>query len=308
MLKKRHQVVIVFAVLTTLVSGCDSSKDKYKKFTEALSGYTTALDGLLQASAPIAIEASSEQLIDQIKLPEGNTTSEQSVIVQQNLQTYNNRSDIDKERLQLIFDLRSHIHLLNQYFQLLRDLASSNAPEDTKKETQNVFDNLEGLGNKLVSEPKFPTARFSTIKDAASSLAEVIVSSKINSALREELEKRKGTIQNQLLLQEALLGAITDDIKAELKDIEQLREGRLVAREYGTGKIADPEDWISKRRKILNLQTKIVELNETSQIAKDFRIVFEDFVKGDFNSKRLDNITDRMNNLTKVIQSVVPAK
>jgi hypothetical protein len=167
---------------------------------------------------------------------------------------------------------------------------------------------LEGLGTKLVGEPKFPKYQFAILKNAVPSLAEVIVSSKINSALKEELEKRKVPIQNQLLLQQVLLAAITDDIKADLKDIEQLREGRLVAREYGTGKIDSPEDWISKRRKILNLQTKIVELNETSQIAEEFRKVFEDFVKGDFNSKRLDSITKKMNRLTEFIRTVVPAE
>jgi len=302
MLKKRHQVVIVFAVLTTLISGCDSSKDKYKKFTEALTGYTTALDGLLQASAPIAIEATSEQLIDQIQTPEG------SAISQQNIKNYENSSQEDKERLQLISDLRVHINLLNEYFQLLKDLASSGAPEETKNQTKEVFASLEGLGTKLVSEPKFPKDQFAILKNAVPSLAEVIVSSKINSALREELEKRKVPIQNQLLLQQVLLAAITDDIKADLKDIEQLREGRLVAREYGTGKIDSPEDWISKRRKILNLQTKIVELNETSQIAEEFRKVFEDIVKGDFNSKRLDSITKKMNRLTEFIRTVVPAE
>ena len=308
MLKKRHQVVIVFAVLTTLVSGCGSTTDKYKKFAEALTGYTTALDGLLQASAPISIEASSEQLIQQIQTPEGSTTSQQNIIVQKNINNYENSSKLDKERLQIISDLRSHIQLLNEYFQLLKYLASSDAPEETKNQTQEVFTSLEGLGTKLVGEPKFPKDQFTILQGVVPSLAKVIVSSKINSALREELEKRKVPIQNQLLLQQALLAAITDDIKADLKNIEQLREGRLVAREYGTGKIANPEDWISKRRKILNLQTKIVELNETSQIAEDFRKVFEDFVKGDFNSKRLDNITERMNNLTKVIQTVVPAE
>lgn len=307
MLTKRHQVVIVFVVLTTLISGCDSTKDKYKKFAEALTGYTTALDGLLQASTPIAIEATSEQLIQQIQTPEGNTSSQQNII-QQNTKNYEDSSKLDKERLQIISDLRSHIHFLNKYFQLLRNLASSDAPEETKNQTQEVFTSLEGLGNKLVGEPKFPKDKFAILKNTVPSLTGVIVSSKINSALKEELEKRKEPIQHQLLLQQALLTAITDDMKADLEDIEQLREGRLVAREYGTGKIANPEDWISKRRKILNLQTKIVELNETSQIAKDFRMVFEDFVKGDFNSKRLDNITERMNNLTKVIQTVVPAE
>jgi hypothetical protein len=133
MLNKRHQVVIVFAVLTTLISGCDSTKDKYKKFAEALTGYTTALDGLLQASAPIAIEATSEQLIDQIQTPEG------SAISQQNIKNYENSSQEDKERLQLISDLRAHINLLNEYFQLLKDLASSGAPEETKNQTKEVF-------------------------------------------------------------------------------------------------------------------------------------------------------------------------
>ena len=138
MLKKRHQVVIVFVVLTTLISGCDSTKDKYKKFAEALTGYTTALDGLLQASAPIAIEATSEQLIQQIKTPEGSTSSQQNII-QQNTKNYEDSSKLDKERLQIISDLRSHIHFLNKYFQLLRNLAYSDAPEETKNQTQEVL-------------------------------------------------------------------------------------------------------------------------------------------------------------------------
>lgn len=297
MIKKAHQVVMIIVVFATLTTGCKNLNEKYAKFANAMSGYSTALDKLLKVSEPIAVEATSEQLIQ--------VDTDQK----QDFQVYKTNSAEDIERLELLTHLRTHTRLLGQYFHLLYELASSNAPERTAKEVENVVSGLESVSQQLISSKKFPTKNFSIAKKVVPSLANIAVNSKINSALKAELEKRKQTIQNQILLQQVLLAVITDDLKADLDDIQQLREVRLVSKPYGDTKIplGEQQSWINKRGMVMNLRSKMIELEETREIAGEFRKVFEDFIKGKLNSKSVENITQRMNNIIEVAQTV-PSK
>lgn len=293
-IKIRQRVVVTLAVVAALAGGCRNSNDQYNRFAQALTGYTNALDQLLKVSGPIAIEATSEQLIQM------DTDDAQDFTIYQGV------SQTNTKRLELLGHLRSHTRLLGQYFALITELATSNTPNTTAEATKNIVSGLEAVSKQLISSDKFPQQTFTDAQENIPALVNVAVSSKINDAIREELELRKEMIQNQLLLQEVLLNVIIDDVKSDINDIHVVREERIIATPYGTTKIPakDQQDWIDQRGKIMILQSKIVELEEARKVSGEFRSVFEDFVSGRLNYRSLERITAQMNEIAEVAETV----
>lgn len=55
----------------------------------------------------------------------------------------------DRDRIDILQNLRKHNQLLERYFNLLWELATSNAQDQTYREIESVVQNLNTIGNKL---------------------------------------------------------------------------------------------------------------------------------------------------------------
>lgn len=287
MRKKNHlPVIIAVAIATTFLSACRST-DEYKKLAQAGTNYSNALNQLLDLAVATRINESSEELLLQDR--ENNQTS----------RDYNDFSDSDSNRIDLINRLKKHNSLLSKYFKLLQDLAGSDAPERTQTAIGGVIDNLNRIGQTL------RTSNLIENKEVFQGIGKLIVSSKIRGALKEELEKRNQTIMLELKTQQELLNVLSTQIKGELKGIQDRQELRLVINPLlKPMPIADEDSWIATRRDLLTQELTAAELETASQALGDFQNIFQDFVEGKSSSGRINALLTDIENLLSVIEKL----
>lgn len=279
-------VIVTVAILTTFLSGCRSTGE-YKKLAEAGTNYSNALNELLDLAVATRINESSEELLLQDRT------------INRTFDNYKKFSDSDSNLIDLVNRLKKHNSLLSKYFQLLQDLAGSNAPERTQTAIGGVIDNLNTVGQTL------RTSDLIKNKDVFQGIGKLIVSSQIRGALKEELEKRNQTIIIELKTQQELLNILSTQIKSELKGIQDRQELRLVIEPLLKPTVIDSEDaWITTRRKLLTQEVTAAELETASQALGDFQSIFQDFVEGRSSSARIDSLLTDIEDLLSVIEKL----
>ncbi|MEH2095019.1 hypothetical protein [Nostoc sp.] len=268
--KNLHQVVIIFVLIASITTGCRST-DEYKKFANAGSQYTNAVDKLLDTASNIRIDTTSEQLLRNDR------------ILNQTIEDYQKLAQVDEERLEVLGKLRKHNKLLGDYFRLLNELASSDAPTRAQGEIAGVVDNLNNIGKQL------QVSNLITNSGLIQGITNLVVSSQIRGALRDELEKRNRTIMLELTIQKEMLKALGDSITQDVKLIRIAREERFIIRPLiQDTAISDADTWIETRRNLLIMEARGKELNEASKTLSNFQKVFQDFVEGKLSLARLN--------------------
>ncbi len=270
-MKNFHKTVALVAVLAAFTTGCRSTAE-YKKLAEAGNKYAQAVDQLLITAGDMSITATSEKMLETARI---------SPI---SLAKYEELNQADKDRLQILQELRHHNQLLHDYFSRLQELATSDAPERVQAEIEGIVNNLNASSQKLQS------SNLITHKGVIQAVTSLVVDSKIRGALRDELEKRNQTVLQELTIQQEMLDALRDSIQHDAKIIQSLREGRLVVRPLMQSQPIEQEDeWIQKRKYVLTLNTKIAELQEASTALGEFKEIFQAAVSGKLSLERLNN-------------------
>ncbi|MEH2174314.1 hypothetical protein [Nostoc sp.] len=289
MKKTFRKTVVVFAVIATLTTGCRST-DEYKKFAKAGNEYANAVDKLLDAATDIHIDKTSEQLL------------KDDQITNQTREDYEKLTETDEERLEVIDNLRKHNNLLRDYFQLLNELASSDAPVRAEGEINGVVDNLNNIGKEL--------QKSDLIKNPGlfEGITNLVVSSQIRGALRNELEKRNGTIMRELTIHTAMLKSLGDSIEQDTKLIRIAEEDRLVIRPLTQdAEIPDKEAWIETRREILT-RRQGKELKDASNTLSEFQGIFQGLIEGKLNIARLNSFLQDVDNFLQLVEADKNAK
>ncbi|MGV0104209.1 Lipoprotein [Nostoc sp. DSM 114160] len=289
MKKTFRKTVVVFAVIATLTTGCRST-DEYKKFAKAGNEYANAVDKLLDAATDIHIDKTSEQLL------------KDDQITNQTREDYEKLTETDEERLEVIDNLCKHNNLLRDYFQLLNELASSDAPVRAEGEINGVVDNLNNIGKEL--------QKSDLIKNPGlfEGITNLVVSSQIRGALRNELEKRNGTIMRELTIHTAMLKSLGDSIEQDTKLIRIAEEDRLVIRPLTQdAEIPDKEAWIETRREILT-RRQGKELKDASNTLSEFQGVFQGLIEGKLNLARLNSFLQDVDNFLQIVEADKNAK
>jgi hypothetical protein len=289
MMRRSKAVFLSAAVLVLTIGGCRSTQE-YQKLAKAGVGYANALDELLVEAGNIRVDFTSEQLI------------KDDLIKNQDDEDYKELSNIDEERLEILEKLRLHNRLLKRYFQTLDELASSDAPERAQTEIEGLVANLNKVGNELRSSSLIGNPGL------ISSGAKLVVGSQIRGALRDELEKRKYIIDQELKTQGDLLDKLGKIIEHDMDSIINDRELRTVIRpliaEKPIASNAAIDSWIKNRREIITSSRNISQFAEASKAAKSFRTIFQDFVKGDLNSDRLSTLLTDIESFLVVVEQL----
>jgi bifunctional DNA-binding transcriptional regulator/antitoxin component of YhaV-PrlF toxin-antitoxin module len=284
MKKPLRQTVVAFAVIAALTTGCRST-DEYKKLANAGSQYTNAIDKLLDAASNIRIDTTSEQLLRNDR------------ILNLTIEDYKKVTQSDEDRLVVTEKLRKHNKLLGNYFRLLNELASSDAPTRAQGEIAGVVDNLNKIGKELQGSDLI------TNPGLFQGITNLVVSSQIRGALRDELEKRNRTILLELTIQKEMLKALGDSIGQDVKLIRIAREERFVIRPLiQDTAISDADTWIETRRKLLTMEARGKELNEASKALGNFQEVFQAFVEGKLSLAQLNAFLQDVDALLKLVE------
>ncbi|ETW93548.1 MAG: hypothetical protein ETSY1_38735 [Candidatus Entotheonella factor] len=202
------KIVAVLTLLGFTVTGC-ATTEQYARFAQAGSTYTAALDAVLVASARVHVDATSEKLI-----------SEDSSIPLTR-QDYEGVAKDNMKRVEIIQRLRQHGRLLTQYFDLLNQLATSEAPAAIQDAGTNVINRINEVGTILRGDPLVEdTGVFTPVVEA-------VVNLKMRQSLKEELQTRQKTIELELKTQEILLMALSTSIQHDHGTTQEKRTGSL---------------------------------------------------------------------------------
>ena len=282
-------VGIKIAILVSMIQfigGCASTQE-YARFAQAGTTYSAAADRLLAAAAQTAVDATSERLLQDDRLSN------------RDLNSYEALSKIDRDRLQAIGRLRAHARLLSLYFVLLNELATSDAPQQAQQAVDRITTGLNRFGAELRGSPLV------TNQDAFAAVTKLAVASVIRASLKDELNKRKDTIQVELKTQEEMLRILSAGIQHDLTIINQSREQRLVIDPLiATTPIARPDEWIANRRMVLISQSNIAELGRASQAAEELRNAFESLVAGKLDLPRVNALLSDLDSILSVAEAI----
>ncbi|MGB5684252.1 MAG: hypothetical protein WBM35_00455, partial [Candidatus Electrothrix sp.] len=212
---------------------------------------------------------------------------------------YQKQTNADVERLTVIRGLRSHAKELAKYFGKLNSLTTTDATERTSTSIDGVVNNLTVLSTTLrASTPE----AFSSLPP----LAEIVVDRRIRKILREELEKRKDTIREELRVQEVILNVLKKDIAHVLALSKNIRERTLILEPLQTGSpLAKPEEWVEKRRKVMYLQEQVEELSAAQNIACNMTDTFNSLLSGNMDSlTRINMLLDDIEDLSTIADAI----
>lgn len=287
-----------------LLVGCKSSK-QYQEFADLGVNYTSALDSFLKCSDDVAIDANTERLlstrrsivsaVNPQQLPSPETSQPNTDIGKLSAvlkQESRQKTDADINRLAATDQLREQVKLLKSYFEVLKSLANTDdsVPETVGKQVTEIANGLNNVSKKLESNPIFPREDF---RKALGTISKLIISEKINGALREELETRQDLLQKQLLVHKYMVQALIETTEVDLKTIMDLKYKRTIDDSYVDIKNSSfPEsNTIDERRKLLGIEKLILDLKHSSSISDEFKKVLIEVASGNANSPRIDRIS-----------------
>lgn len=279
---------IITLIGTVLVSCGAVSLEEYQKFAKSGQAYAAALDNLLVISGDYFVDANSENLIaNDLQEPDKDSSNYADITKQ------------DDEWLTLIAEMRKHNQLLRQYFFALENLATSNAPQEARKATDNIFKQLNGVSSSIQANPiilgKIPV----------SSIPEIILSQKIKGELRAELEQRKEAIWREIEIQEAVLRLLTSQIKTDLKDIQNLQDERLILPAFASEQpIENPDDWIMERRKVRTMTLSVKGLDDATQASESFKESFKLLLEDKFTIGRANALLSEIESFINVTENL----
>lgn len=285
MLSNFRKTFILVTAIATLSTGCKYTEE-YQKLTDASYKYTVAVDELLVKAGELQIETTSENIL-------ANDSQ-----VNQTVAQYRKFSKQDKEILEIITKIREHNRLLQKYFSKLGELASSDAPENTQAEIEGIANNLQTISSNL------RTSSLSPNTGLLKGIGHLAIHSKINGALREELQKRDRTIIQELEIQREMLKKLSDFMQSKVERKQNALEMRSVIDPLTQEEeIADKESWIQKRKEILATNMHVQELKNAGDALTEFKNVFKDSVEGKINSVRLSNALNDIDSFLALLEN-----
>ncbi|AVH63883.1 hypothetical protein NPM_2146 [Nostoc sp. 'Peltigera membranacea cyanobiont' N6] len=289
-----HKTFVIVAIIATFASGCRST-DEYKKFAEAGNSFAEATNSLLEDAEKITINTTSERLLSDRRTSGEFQPSDEAA--KKFIARYNELSEGDKKRLELIKELRRHNQFLQAYFNKLLELAGSDSPDRSKAAVESIANNLQNTGSKLVS--------LSPIKiDRLPSVTKIVLDARIRGALREELEKRKFTIYQEITFQEKVLKQISDSAETDIQRLRDFQEYRLVLKPLTQSAQVSEDGWIEIRYQVLTQDGEVVtKIKNASDKLTKFKELFIASIEGDLTSKRLDNFIQETNSFSAFVSS-----
>ena len=275
MRKKLRILISILCLTSILLSGCKGTKE-YARFAKAGSTYYAAMDNLLVATTNISIDASSERLLE---IDDSSNLSAEE---------YSTFTDKQRKKIKVIRDLRKHTKLMARYFDLLFQLASSDAPQQTQEAIGGVTTNLKNLGNTLRSSGGdfFDSS-------LATQFAGAIVTGIIRGKLQDEIKQRRKLIMTELDTQKVLYQKLSEMIQTDLNDTNDLKERRKIVEKIRRSEPlsnAEKEQWNSDRRTLLLATNTISELENAGDLLEKMQEAFDSLNSNKLTLERVDSL------------------
>jgi hypothetical protein len=271
-----------------------ASNDDYARMAQAGDAYTVAMDTLLVSTQALRIDSTSEKMLAN------------DILSNYNGANYLEDSKRDDDLIEVIDELRVQNKFLRRYFNLLYELATSDAPTLASQAASGIGSSLESVNTKIAINPI--VLKSGQLPAALGSVTKVAVSVKIREALRDELDKRQVTIKNALVIQSKLLEILAIDAKASLADIKVNRRNRQVIHPLTDQKqitfTDDADAWVKKRISIEQMRVNPQELEEASRASEELNQAFQDLISDKLTIARIKNLLADIDSLLKIAESL----
>lgn len=293
MAKNFQKTLLLVTILATFASGCKSTDD-YKKFAEAGQNFSKANEALLDSAQKIAVNTTSERVLSEIVIRDFKLNPFTSQDRKDFAKRYQNYSQQDIERLELIKELRKHNRLLFAYLNTLINLADSDSSTRTQTAVDSIATQLQASGNKLINFGKL---------GKLPSVTKIVLDARIRGAIRGELEKRKDTIYREITIQEKLLQYLGDSMEQDAIITRQLQETRLVLLPlFEPLDESQQDDWLETRYKVMTQDSVVIAtINEASANLGEFKNMFVASVGGQETSKRINSFVKKTNSFSELV-------
>ncbi len=252
------KLFISMAVL--LFTSCMTSRvNQFASFAEAGKLYGAAVEGLLQETGSVAIDADSELLLKDRDLFNQEERGDM----------YLERTKSLKAYLETLQDLRAHASLLEDYFTALGQLAETRAPSTIGEQMNAMLQALDKNHSRL-EEASFGSA---SVKDFIGASVPLAIAAFRNKKLEEELHRSAPVIGQELELQCALVAALAVQLRFDLELLLNQKEFSQVMMPYATpGAVGEP--WKTKRREVMTTYLSVDAVEKAERAANALKQSF----------------------------------
>jgi hypothetical protein len=241
------------AVATAAAFGCTSATP-YRELAGTGVAYSKAVVMLTDAAAALAVDASSERLL------------QDDALAGVDLDTLRRFDREDSARIAVLHALAAHARLLSRYFALLRDLVDGKPGRATLAALDATADALDDAGATLRG-----TAPASAVR-AARQAGATGLGFYGRDLARKEIAARAPALDRELATQRDLLATLGAALRHDAGIVAGAREQRLVVEPLLADEpVADPDRWLEERRLRLNAAPALAELAAAAGAADDLR-------------------------------------
>lgn len=284
----KKKIFLTTISLSLMLTSCSSTAE-YKAFSSAGILYSESLNELLKCSGKVGLDASSYRMIQddaEVNFSPGD---------------YDAQKEKDEKRLELINQIREQILLFRRYFEMIGELAGvgDTVPTSVGNEIVSIANGFTAIQVKITGNADFPNSEFNA---GLGKLTNLIISSEIKGAIRKELETRKRTLQESLLIHKLLVNKLKEEDINDLKIIKSYLEKKKVSAPLTDA--ANPltttsevtGGWVASRDKVINIQKLMWDLETEVKIVDNFAQIFEEMVTDKANLPRAQYLAKRAAN------------
>ncbi len=278
-------LLLPLALCITALAGCAGvAVQRAKDVSSAGIAYAQATAAVIDVAVDASIDFSSNTLL--LIAPTPPLTKQ----VREERETRLKERDALLVRSTLLYaQLKRSVNVTQAYFTALQQLADGSTAEATETAVKSLADRLNGV-NQALDGGEGTASLISTKKrDAIGGLANLVVKQIHGAALGKALERDAATVGRALALQNRVLQAASDDIRANLINEAERGYRSRVLGPFAAGTM-ERAAWMADRKTFLKIQA----LGQTQQAldsaqaaAAQMETVWARILSGEYAAKEL---------------------
>jgi hypothetical protein len=280
-----RQLGIVLLAVTTGFAGCASvSVQRAKDVSAAGVAYAQATQGVIDVAIDASIDASSQsKLLGKPRTPVTDAARQSAREIE--------LKQVDDELIASSVSyvrLKRSVNAIEAYFKALQQLADGSPADATESAVKALADRLNGLNNALDKKSDGTPLVSDEQKGAIAGLSKLVAAQVHGAIVARNLERDAPVIGRTLVLQEMVLKAAEDDIRANLTNAAARFYTSKVVGPYRTGAIDDT--WVDDRRaylKVKALGNTPEALTSAQAAAKQMQTVWARILSGEYSAQEL---------------------
>lgn len=279
-----HRLLPLMAIVMLMTLGGCASRSAYVAFADSGVAFNNVMLQVSASSRRLTMDRESELLLSQMS---GRTQYQRRA----NLDSADSSS---RSAVQALNQLDKCSRLMKSYFDALKVLAGTNAPQQIGEELNAAATNLT---NFVKTAQSGDGAEISAAAPAVSGIAGGLAGFAVDAALKRELNDRADVLERAFNLQEFALKELVGIVDEDIKTIADKRRVRLVRDPYVSSRLTSASAqnaWIKNRADLALLPNKAAVISDAK---KQLRTMRENFVRlrdGKITAAELDSFTSQL--------------